>query len=107
MKNLMLLLVAITISTGVFSQTSSTTTTTTTSTSQKKMADCCKMKDGKMWCVKDGKTTAMTQDKTLPNGTVVMANGTVKMKDGTTTTLTDGQSVDMNGNVKTKSPKTM
>ncbi len=36
---------------------------------------------------------------TLDNGTMIMANGSVKMKDGTTTTLKDGDYVTMDGTI--------
>ncbi len=47
--------------------------------------------------MKDGQTTQLTTDLTLDNGTVVMADGTVKNKDGTTTTLKEGDYVAMDG----------
>src|SRR5438876_3912480 len=44
--------------------------------------DCLMMKDNKMWVMKDGKTTAMTSDMTLSNGTKVMVDGSYMTKDG-------------------------
>ena len=57
------------------------------------------MKDGKMMVVRNGSSSVMTHSMTLRNGTVVMTDGTVKMKNGHTETLTDGQCVYMNGTV--------
>jgi hypothetical protein len=59
--------------------------------------DCIMMKDGKVWQTKDGNTAELTSDVTLPNGTVVSADGNVKTKDGKTTMLKDGDCVWMNG----------
>jgi 2-keto-4-pentenoate hydratase/2-oxohepta-3-ene-1,7-dioic acid hydratase in catechol pathway len=39
----------------------------------------------------------LTTDMTLDNGTIVMTNGTVKAKDGSTTTLKEGDYVTMDG----------
>ena len=59
--------------------------------------DCIMMKDGKVMQTKDGNTTELTDDVTLPNGTVVSKDGTVKTKDGKTSMLKDGDCVYMNG----------
>lgn len=59
------------------------------------------MKDGKMMKMKEGKTTAMGEEVTLNNGTMVMTDGTVKNKDGKLiTTLKDGDRILMDGTVK-------
>jgi hypothetical protein len=68
-----------------------------THTEQGMKKDCLKMKDGKMWMMKDGQTSEMMQDMTLSNGTKVMTNGTVMTKDGKTMMLKDGEGVGMNG----------
>jgi hypothetical protein len=96
MKNLILLIVTFTIATGVYSQDSKMMAQPN-KMDQKKMKDCCTMKDGKMVCMKDGKTMAMTMDMTLKNGTTVMKDGTVKMKDGKTMMMKNGDAVDMDG----------
>ncbi len=57
------------------------------------------MKDGKMQVEENGKFTVMTQDATLKNGTKVMTNGTVVKPDGTTVTLTKGQSIWEDGSI--------
>ncbi|MEO6682281.1 MAG: DUF6799 domain-containing protein, partial [Ginsengibacter sp.] len=57
------------------------------------------MKENKMWQVKDGEKSELTEDVTLVNGTIVMANGTVKTTDGQSTTLKNGQYVDLEGNI--------
>lgn len=102
MKNLTLLLATILISLGAFAQGNMATMKTTSATmSVDKMKDCCWMKDGKMWMMKDGKTMPMTKEMTLTNGTTVMANGTVKMKNGKTMTMKNGDKMDMNGNMMT------
>lgn len=61
--------------------------------------DCIKMQDGKVWQEKDGNTTELTADVTLDNGTVVSKDGNVKMKDGTTVMLKEGDHVWMDGKI--------
>lgn len=55
------------------------------------------MAGGKMMVMKDGKTTAMTEDMSLPNGTKVMKDGSVKMADGSTVMMHDGDHMSMDG----------
>lgn len=55
------------------------------------------MKDGKLLMMKDGQTTPMTSDLTLDNGAIVTADGRVKNKDGTVSTLGEGDFVTMGG----------
>ena len=62
-----------------------------------------KMIDGKVMVVKDGNISALDKDLVLPNGTTVSTTGTIKLADGTTTQLKDGDKVNMEGKVKTKS----
>ena len=51
------------------------------------------MKDGKMCCMKDGKTMPMEEDMKATNGTVVTKDGHVTMKDGKTMMLKECQMV--------------
>jgi D-lyxose ketol-isomerase len=60
------------------------------------------MKDGKLTQRVNGQESVVEKDVTLKNGTVVMANGTVKHADGKTTTLKDGDCVSMEGKVWNK-----
>ncbi|MBI4067759.1 thioredoxin family protein [Candidatus Gottesmanbacteria bacterium] len=55
------------------------------------------MKDGKMMIEENGKMTAMIADATLNDGTKVTTSGQVMKKDGTTMTLTEDQSIWMDG----------
>ncbi len=55
------------------------------------------MKDGKMMVMKDGKTMAMEKDMTMSDGTMVMADGMVKMKDGKTMKMKNGEMMMMDG----------
>jgi uncharacterized protein YdeI (BOF family) len=95
MKKLLLVAIACMVSLGVFAQDS----TGKMSKMHGKMKDCVMMKDGKMMAVKDGKWMDMDQDMTMENGTVVTTTGEVKMKDGTSKTLENGQCVYMNGDI--------
>jgi hypothetical protein len=56
------------------------------------------MKDGKMMMMKDGKPSgAMDHDMSMSDGTKVMANGMVKMKDGKEMQMKDGMIMMMDG----------
>jgi len=55
--------------------------------------------DGKMVQVKNGLISPLRQSITFSNGVTVLTNGKVVQKDGTTTTLKPGESIDMDGNI--------
>lgn len=55
------------------------------------------MRDGKMWVIKDGKSTAMTAEMTMSNGTKVMTDGTYMTKDGKKMKMKNGESMRMDG----------
>ena len=95
MKKLLVTLFAITLTLGVFAQDS---------TKHEGVI----LKDGKLLMMKNGQTTPLTKDMTLANGTIIMANGSVKAKDGTTTILKEGDYVKWDGtigNITTKMQK--
>ncbi len=71
------------------------------SSSMHKTEDCVMMMDNKMVCMKNGKTMPLTKTMTMTNGTKVMADGTVKMKDGKSMMLQNGHCVMMDGKVET------
>jgi hypothetical protein len=64
-----------------------------------KMKDCLMMKDGKVMVMKSGMSMQLMNDTTLKHGVMVMMNGTVKKKDGTTYMLKEGESVMGKGKV--------
>jgi hypothetical protein len=108
MKKLFFVCAAFLLTAGVtFAQTPDQTPTNQPSKMEKsgKMKDCVMMKDGKMWMMKDGQKTEMTQNMTMTNGSTVMADGTVKNKDGKTWMMKDGESMDMSGKMKKKMGK--
>jgi hypothetical protein len=56
------------------------------------------MKNGKMMMMKDGKPIGpMEHEMTMGNGTTVMMDGTMKMKDGKETHMKDGQIMMLDG----------
>lgn len=56
------------------------------------------MKDGKMMMMKDGKATGpMAHEMTMGDGTKVMPDGMMKMKDGKEMHMTNGQMMMMDG----------
>ncbi len=84
----MLMLVVCFTATNSFAQTKSDSTA---------MKDCCMMKNGKMRCMKDGKSTPMEKDMTMKNGTKCMTNGECIMKDGKKMQMKEGECMDMSG----------
>lgn len=56
-----------------------------------------KMENGKIMMIVDGKTVVMDKEMTTKNGTIVMMDGTVKMKDGKTMKMKEGDCMDMSG----------
>jgi hypothetical protein len=97
MKKVLATLLAITLTLGVFAQDSANTMNKMAQKQNMQKHDGVIMKDGKLLMMKNGQTTQLTSDLTLDNGTVVMTNGTVKAKDGSTTTLKEGDYVSMDG----------
>ena len=55
------------------------------------------MKDGKMMLTKNGQTMAMSDDMRMSNGSQVMRDGNVIRADGQKRTLTEGESMGMDG----------
>jgi len=94
MKRLLIILMAFAFSTSLKAQD------TSSHKMHHQMKDCVMMKDGKMIQVKDGKNMTLAQDITMSDGSVVMANGSLKKKDGTTVMLKNGDCVMMDGTVK-------
>lgn len=62
-----------------------------------KMKDGVKMKNGKVWVIKDGNKTEATREITLNDGTRVMTDGSVVMADGTMKKLENGDMITMDG----------
>lgn len=86
MKKLFVLLVALAFSFGMHAQDG-----------KMPKKDHIMMKDGKMWVMKDGKTSSLTQDMTLSDGSVVNLAGKITMQDGSTKMLENGEAIDMDG----------
>jgi hypothetical protein len=58
------------------------------------------MSDGKMMTMHEGKPMGpMEHQMTMSNGTTVMPDGTVKMKDGAQTHMKNGQMIMMDGHI--------
>ena len=105
MKKVFVSIFAMTLALGVFAQDSTNDANKMAPKPGMQKHEGVIMRDGKLQMMKNGQTTPLTTDLTLDNGTVVMANGTVKTKDGTTTTLKEGDYVGMDGtmgNVKNR-----
>jgi len=55
------------------------------------------MQNGAMMIIENGVPSTMVEDFTLTNGDVIMLDGKVEKKDGTTAQMMDGDSIDMDG----------
>jgi hypothetical protein len=111
MKKIFVLIVASTLSIGLFAQAGKDKKMDKTDHAgkmdkmehdgmgkmHKNMKDCVMMEDGKMMVMKGGKTMQMDKDMTIQNGTMVMADGNVKWKNGKTAMLKNGDCVYMDG----------
>ncbi len=109
MKQLIVLIAAVAITSGSFAQDSTDQKMNNDKMGKMemnhKMKDCVMMEDGKMMMMKDGKMMMMEKEMTMSNGTKVMMDGKVMMKDGTTKMMTDGECVYMDGKMsKMKMP---
>jgi hypothetical protein len=56
------------------------------------------MQDGKVWLIKDGKSTLVTAEVTL-GSTKIKPDGTVTMKDGKTAKLAEGDMIKSDGSL--------
>ncbi|MHA4806914.1 DUF6799 domain-containing protein [Flavitalea flava] len=101
MKKIQIFIVSLLLSAGIFAQDNKM------DTMSHKMKDCVMMKDGKMMEMKAGKTMVMDHDMTMTNGTMVMKDGTCKMKNGKTMMLKEGDCMYMNGKTKKMKMKKM
>ena len=112
MKKLILVFGAIAITAGAYAQADSTNRKTSprdmnnnqnqivqNNRADKSNPDGVLMQNGKVMLVKNGQMTVLDHDMTMSNGTKVMSDGTCVKKDGTRTMLTEGQHIDMSGNM--------
>lgn len=100
MKKVFLAMIAVALSFGAFAQdTTKNPTTPPTQQPQQQKKDMYVFKKDKMWVVKSGTVTEMTDSTTLSNGTVVKPNGEIVTKDGQTQVLKDGQYIDVDGKI--------
>jgi len=90
MKKLIGVLIVSLISFGAFSQGTSSKTIT---------KDYFFMKDGKMMATKNGESVEMTNNVHLINGSTLKTDGTIEMSDGSTRTLKEGETVDLDGKI--------
>jgi len=97
MKKLMILAFTFLVSTGAFAQKMESKMNNKMDNKTPMPKDAIMMKDGKMIVMKGGQTMMMEKEMTLGNGTMVMTDGTIKMKNGKTMKMTEGQSMSMSG----------
>jgi hypothetical protein len=62
---------------------------------KKQVKDRVMMKEGEMVVIKAGKETRMVKSIKLPDGNIVMTDGTVKMPDGNSVKLKDGEYINL------------
>jgi hypothetical protein len=106
MKNIVeVLSLSLLIGIGSAVQAQTTAKTTTPNLVQMKVDgrshDCVVMQSGKMMMMKGGKTTPMTKDMTMSDGTKCLTNGTCLKKDGTKMAIKEGHCVMMDGKMTT------
>ena len=70
-------------------------------TSVVQMQDCIMMRKGKMMMVKNGVVTPMDPDMIMTNGTRVMSDGMILLRNGFQSKMKEGQHMDMTGNMMT------
>lgn len=124
MKKLILVLAAITITTGAYTQNDSTNLKMNSpygdntndamnqngdmnnnqfhnaqSNPGESHPDGVMMQNGKIMQVKNGQMSISENDMTMSNGTKIMSDGTLFNNDGTKTMLEEGQHIDMSGNM--------
>ncbi len=63
------------------------------------MGDYVTMTDGNMMVIRSGMMELMDVNITLPNGTVVMKNGSYRLPNGSVNKMKDGDRIDVNGNL--------
>jgi hypothetical protein len=98
MKKLAVLIIAIIIGQTSFAQVMPPPDTSIKANTKMHIkADHIKMKDNKVWVIKNGEKTELTNSITLTDGTIVMKDGTVKAPDGTTTMMQNGDAIFMDG----------
>ena len=103
MKNLSLLILAVAFSYGASAEINSATSQQNVNqVYSQKHHEGYFLKDGKLMMMKDGTTSAVTQDVTLTDGTTISTDGKVTWKDGKSQTLTDSNWVDMSGKIHEK-----
>lgn len=104
MKKVFLAMIGAALSFGAFAQDSTNASTTspteqTQQPPQQQQKDMYVFKNNKVWAVKSGNVTELTQNATLSDGTVVKTTGEVVTKDGQTKALKDGQYIDADGKI--------
>lgn len=85
--------------------TTTTTTTTTTDSSSATVSDRVMMKDDAMVVIKDGQTTPLDKEYTLPSGATISTTGEVKYPSGKTVQLKNGQFIALTDDADTKPEK--
>lgn len=96
MKNLLMLIIALALSTTAFSQAKMGEKMKMNHKMDMKR-DHIMMKDGQMKMMKNGEEIPMDKEMTMQNGTKVMADGMYTNKDGATMTMKNGDMMDMEG----------
>ncbi|HEX8349804.1 MAG TPA: DUF6799 domain-containing protein [Hymenobacter sp.] len=69
------------------------------------MKDGITLKESKVLVTQQGRTSPLTQDMTLINGTKISSTGAVTMTNGTTTTLKEGDMLSLSGRLTTATMK--
>jgi hypothetical protein len=99
MKKLLLTVVSVLLSVGIYAQSNTTMRKSDKKGGQKKYSNGILLKDGKMMLLTKGKSTLMKNGITMANGTHVMLDGNYVLKNGTTFMMTEGEYINLAGNL--------
>ncbi|HSQ43576.1 MAG TPA: DUF6799 domain-containing protein [Ginsengibacter sp.] len=104
MKKVLIAFFAVALTSGSFAQDSTNGMSNMSQVHTMQNADGVIMQNGKVLQRRSGQVSVLTQNLVLADGTIVSPEGTVKMKDGTTITMQEGDYFKMDGtkgNIKT------
>lgn len=68
--------------------------------------NCYFVRFGEMLVMKEGQISRLDSDQTLPDGTIIYNNGSIKKPGAQPVFLSEGQKADLNGNIKTEPVQT-
>jgi hypothetical protein len=102
MKKILMIMAAVAFSFASIAQNSTSGKMETKKETKKASPRCFEMKNGKIMQMKEGSTTEILGETTLENGAVLTKDGVIKMPDGSTRQVKEGECVNMDGKIENK-----